>query len=126
MARNPDWPDSKVLVNGVYLEGLFSLSFTESQDKEVLYGQGAFPIDGGIQRGQRRYEGTLSIRQNDLRALELLGGGSVLNLRNVIITRVFIGEGILPSTENISGVQFSEVPKYQTCLLYTSPSPRDS
>lgn len=63
-SREFEFADIKVSALGVELTGLRGLTYKKSQEKEHVYGAGNQPKS--IQRGNKKYEGTLTLLKSDL------------------------------------------------------------
>lgn len=65
--REFEFADVKVFMLGRELSGLRGLKYKKSQEKEVVFGAGN---EGkGIQRGEKKYDGTLMLLKSDFDAL---------------------------------------------------------
>ena len=62
-SREFEFADTKVSLLAGQLSGLRGLTYKESQEKELVYGQGNRPK--AIQRGNFKYEGTLMMLKTD-------------------------------------------------------------
>lgn len=63
-SREYEYADCKVMLLGIELTGLRGIKYKKSQEKEVIHGAGNQPK--AIQRGQKKYEGTLMLLQSDV------------------------------------------------------------
>lgn len=113
--REYEWADISLNVGGVPIVGFREVRYKEAMEKEVMYAKGR---DGhSIQRGNRSVDGSLKFTQSQIEALELAGGGSLLNLKVDII--VSYGAELnaksvasaVTSTEIIKNCEFTEVEK---------------
>lgn len=88
--------DMNVTVLGRVITGLRGMEYTAKKAKEALYGAGVNPKS--IQHGRREYEGTLTVLQSELEALNRAakeaGYTDVLDLEfDIVVT--YLSEGIL-------------------------------
>lgn len=104
-SREYAWQDVTVIVGGKVLTGVQSVSFTESQTKEALYGKGNLPIS--IQPGRIEYSGELQVTQSELETMCNAGDGSLLNL-NVDIQVSFGNPPDAIKAFMLQGCQFTE------------------
>lgn len=103
--------DMAVTVLGRPIAGLHSLEYTTKKSKEALYGAGVNPK--AIQHGRREYEGTLTVLQSELEALNRSAkeNGSVdcLDLEfDIVVT--YANGGVL-TTDIIRCASITEFPK---------------
>lgn len=81
--------DMEVIILGRTIGGLRGIEYSSKKAKEVLYGTGR--KGRGIQHGKREYEGTLTITQSELaalnRAAQMIGKEDCLDLDfDIIVT----------------------------------------
>lgn len=81
--------DMEVIILGRTIGGLRGIEYSSKKAKEVLYGAGR--KGRGIQHGKREYEGTLTITQSELaalnRAAQMIGKEDCLDLDfDIIVT----------------------------------------
>lgn len=109
-SREYEFADMTVMVGGKDTVGLRGLKYSAKQEKEVLYGKGNEPI--AIQKGNKSYEGELTVLASELETLRLNGGGTILGLQ-VDIVAVYGNplQGDVMVTDVLQGVQFTEEPK---------------
>ena len=109
-SREYEFADMTVMVGGKDIVGLRGLKYDVKQEKETVYGKGNEPI--AIQKGNKSYEGELTILASELETLRLNGGGTVLNLQ-VDIAVVYGNplQGDVMTTDILQGVQFTEEAK---------------
>lgn len=109
-SREYEFADMTVMVGGKDTVGLRGLKYSVKQEKEVLYGKGNEPI--AIQKGNKSYEGELTILPSELETLRLNGDGTILGLQ-VDIVAVYGNplQGDVMVTDVLQGVQFTEEPK---------------
>ena len=109
-SREYEFADMTVMVGGKDIVGLRGLKYDVKQEKVTVYGKGNEPI--AIQKGNKSYEGELTILASELETLRLNGGGTVLNLQ-VDIAVVYGNplQGDVMTTDILQGVQFTEEAK---------------
>lgn len=108
-----EYADVKVQLLGAQLSGLRGLKYKKSQEKELVYGAGSDPKS--IQRGQKKYDGTLTLLKSDYDALHkaaiAAGYEDLIDVpgKDIIITCVYENtpNGML-STDTLIGVEFTE------------------
>lgn len=62
-----EWSNVTVLLLGRPITGIRGITYSENQEKEVVYARGNKPR--AIQKGNKSYEGSISILQSELEAL---------------------------------------------------------
>lgn len=109
-SREYEFADMTVMVGGKDITGLRGLKYTTKQEKELLYGKGNEPV--AIQKGNKSYDGELTVLASELETLRLNGGGTILGLQ-VDIVAVYGNplQGDVMVTDVLQGVQFTEEPK---------------
>lgn len=109
-SRQYEFNDLTLFLGNRDVTGIRSIKYTEKQDKEVIYGKGNKPIS--IQKGNKSYEGSIGLLQSELEALELVSGGSILDLDlTAVVTYGNPANGDMVKTDALIGVQFTEVPR---------------
>lgn len=109
-SREYEFADMTVMVGGKDTVGLRGLKYSAKQEKEVLYGKGNEPI--AIQKGNKSYEGELTILPSELETLRLNGGGTILGLQvDIVVVYGNPLQGDVMVTDVLQGVQFTEEPK---------------
>ena len=109
-SREYEFADLTVMVGGKDIFGLRGLKYSVKQEKGVLYGKGNEPI--AIQKGNKSYEGELTILASELETLRLNGGGSILGLQvDIVVVYGNPSQGDVMVTDVLQGVQFTEEPK---------------
>ena len=112
--REFEFADVKVKVLGANLSGLRGLTYKKSQDKAPLYAQGNKPKS--IQRGNKKYDGTLHILKSDLDALDTAAvAAGYEDITDVPAHLIFLtvvykkdDNQKMLCTENFIGVEFTE------------------
>ncbi|MEG1499385.1 MAG: hypothetical protein RRX93_07825 [Bacteroidales bacterium] len=104
--------DMQVVLFGKPIMGLKGIEYTSKKNKEVLYGAGRYPH--AVQHGKREYDGTLTLLQSELIALDrsaqLAGYKDCLDLDFDIVVCYLSPTGIL-TTDVIKGASITEKPK---------------
>ncbi|MBO4574801.1 MAG: hypothetical protein J5708_05715 [Bacteroidales bacterium] len=109
-SREYEFADMTVMVGGKDTVGLRGLKYSAKQEKEVLYGKGNEPI--AIQKGNKSYEGELTILPSELETLRLNGDGTILGLQvDIVVVYGNPLQGDVMVTDVLQGVQFTEEPK---------------
>lgn len=109
-SREYEFADLTVMVGGKDTVGLRGLKYSVKQEKEAVYGKGNEPI--AIQKGNKSYEGELTILASELETLRLNGDGTILGLQLDIVAvygNPLNGDAMV--TDVLQGVQFTEEPK---------------
>jgi hypothetical protein len=107
-----EFADMQVNIFGLNLTGLRGLMYKKTQEKELLYGQGNQPRS--IQRGNKKYDGTLTVLQSDLdlmnRAARAAGRDDVTDVpgKDITITCVYQQVDGLIKTDTFIGVEFMD------------------
>lgn len=113
--RQYEWADVSLILGGRDVVGLRGIKYKESQEKELLYGKGNQPLS--IQKGNRAYEGEITLLQSELETLKLLarqqtGRSSVLSLNlNAVVCYGNPLKGDAMITDRLYGIQFTEEEK---------------
>lgn len=76
-SREYEWSDITVVVAGRPVTGFRAVDYSSKQEKEALYAKGNKPH--GIQRGNKSYEGSITLLQSEYEALRQACGGDVLD-----------------------------------------------
>ena len=109
-SREYEFADMTVMVGGKDTVGLRGLKYSAKQEKEVLYGKGNEPI--AIRKGNKSYEGELTILPSELETLRLNGDGTILGLQvDIVVVYGNPLQGDVMVTDVLQGVQFTEEPK---------------
>ena len=105
-----EWADVNVVVAGRMVTGIRGVSYKSSQEKEPLYGKGSKPHS--IQRGNKSYEGSVTLLQSELEALELACGGDALDASfNIVVSYGNPFKGDVITTDLLVGCEITEIPK---------------
>ena len=109
--REYEWADVSVMLGGVLLTKIQGVSYTASQEKEVIYGKGNEPIS--VQKGNKSYSGSLTLLQSELDSLTLAGGDDgVLGLQvDILVVYGNPQKGDVLRKDYLRGVQFTSEPR---------------
>lgn len=109
-SREYEWADVSVVIAGRNVTGIRSVQYKESQEKELLYAKGNRPH--GMQHGNVSYEGSVSLLQSEVTAIEKAVGGSILRARmDIIVSYGNPSKGEPSKTDLLRGVEFTELSK---------------
>lgn len=106
------WGDITVVVLGRPVIGITGIEYTTKKAKEARFGSGREPKS--IQHGRREYEGTLTLMQSEVIALNhaaQAGGHKDILDVDVDIIVAYIGDNGIITTDKITCASFSEMPK---------------
>ncbi len=105
--RQYEYADITVSIGGRVITGLRGIKYSSKQEKEHVYGKGNEPMH--IQRGNRSYEGEVTLLQSELETLRLAGKGSVLGLRlDAVVAYGNPSQGDALIVDKIRGIEFTE------------------
>ena len=119
-SREYEWADITVVVAGRPVTGFRAVDYSSKQEKEALYAKGNKPH--GIQRGNKSYEGSITLLQSEYEALRQACGGDVLDASfdlvvaygnaskgDAIVTDILVGAEVTEdNTEWKQGDKFQE------------------
>lgn len=119
-SREYEWTDITVVVAGRPVTGFRAVDYSSKQEKEALYAKGNKPH--GIQRGNKSYEGSITLLQSEYEALRQACGGDVLDASfdlvvaygnaskgDAIVTDILVGAEVTEdNTEWKQGDKFQE------------------
>ncbi|MDY0200975.1 MAG: hypothetical protein RBR40_08305 [Tenuifilaceae bacterium] len=105
--RQYEYADITVALGGRIITGLRGVKYSSKQEKEAVYGKGNEPMH--IQKGNKSYEGEISMLQSELETLRLAGKGSVLGLRlDAVVAYGNPSKGDVLIVDKIRGIEFTE------------------
>ena len=109
--REYEWSDIRLILGGVEITGVRGIKYTPKQEKEALFAKGNKAHS--VQHGNFSVEGSMSITQSELLALDAAGNGSLLNIRSITAVVMYgdPSKGIPPVSETIKGISFTEAPR---------------
>ncbi|MBP5372445.1 MAG: hypothetical protein J6Y55_11065 [Bacteroidales bacterium] len=110
-SREYEFADITVITGGKDIIGLRGVKYSNKQDKEAIYGKGNLPIS--IQKGNKSYEGELSLLQSELETLEANSPKrDLMNLQfDMVVCYGNPSNGDAMVTDKLIGCQFTEETK---------------
>ena len=81
--REYEWMSITLLLGGRRVTGLRGIEYTAEQEQEALYGAGGLPM--GIQRGNTKYTGSITLTGSEFLMLRQACGGSILGASTTIV-----------------------------------------
>lgn len=100
------WASITLNVGGAVLNGFTGISYSETQEKENIYGAGDLPVERG--QGNREYEGSLTLLMQDVEQLRAASPSrSLLDLPMFTIV-VAYQSGAKIATHTLRNVEFTE------------------
>ena len=110
-SREYTWCDLRTYFLGREVAGMRAIEYKKKKTKTPLYAAGRKPRS--IQHGKREYEGTLTILQSELiamnRAAKQKGYEDIMDIEFDVIASYISEEGIT-TNDRISGVSITEMP----------------
>jgi len=113
--RQYEWADISLILGGRDVTGIRGIKYKEKQEKELMYGKGNQPLS--IQKGNKSYEGEITVTQSELETLKLLARqqtlrSSILGLNlNAVVCYGNPLKGDAMITDRLYGIQFTEEEK---------------
>lgn len=106
-SRQYEYADITLALGGRVITGLRGIKYASKMEKELVYGKGNEPLH--IQRGNKSYEGEVTLLQSELETLRAAGGGSVLGLRlDAVVAYGNPSHGDVLIVDKIRGLEFTE------------------
>lgn len=106
-SREYEWSDVNVVAAGRPVTGIRGVKYSSKQEKEVLHAKGNKPHS--IQRGNKTYDGELTVTQSEYEALRAAGGGDILDIsRDIVVAYGNPSKGDVITTDLLMGVEFTE------------------
>ena len=106
-SREYEWADINVVMAGRNVTGFRAVSYTSKQEKEALYAKGNKPHS--IQRGNKSYEGSISLVQSEYEALNQAAGGDILDASiDLVVSYGNPTKGDTIVTDLLQGVEFTD------------------
>lgn len=105
--REYEWSDVTVVLAGRLVTGLRGVKYSAKQEKELLHAKGNKPHS--IQRGNKTYDGEITLLQSEYEALKKASGGDILDASMDIVAAYgnpTAGDTI--TTDMLIGVEFTE------------------
>lgn len=106
-SREYEWSDVNVVAAGRPVTGIRAVKYSSKQEKEVLHAKGNKPHS--IQRGNKTYDGELTVTQSEYEALRAAGGGDILDISiDIVVAYGNPSKGDVITTDLLMGVEFTE------------------
>ena len=106
-SREYEWSDVNVVAAGRPVTGIRGVKYSSKQVKEVLHAKGNKPHS--IQRGNKTYDGELTVTQSEYEALRAAGGGDILDISiDIVVAYGNPSKGDVITTDLLMGVEFTE------------------
>lgn len=106
-SREYEWSDVNVVAAGRPVTGIRGVKYSSKQEKEVLHAKGNKPHS--IQRGNKTYDGELTVTQSEYEALRAAGGGDILDISiDIVVAYGNPSKGDVITTDLLKGVEFTE------------------
>lgn len=106
-SREYEWSDINVVMAGRNVTGFRAVSYTSKQEKEALYAKGNKPHS--IQRGNKSYDGSISLVQSEYEALKQAAGGDILDASiDLVVSYGNPTKGDTIVTDLLQGVEFTD------------------
>lgn len=104
--REYEWSDINVVLAGRTVTGFRAVKYSSKQEKEALYAKGNKPH--GIQRGNKAYEGSISLTQSEYEALSQASGGDILDISiDLVVSYGNPTKGDVIVTDLLQGAEFT-------------------
>lgn len=105
--REYEWSDVSVVLAGRPVTGLRGVKYSAKQEKELLHAKGNKPHS--IQRGNKTYEGEITLLQSEYEALKQACGGDILDASlDIVAAYGNPSAGDVMTTDILAGVEFTE------------------
>ena len=105
--REYEWSDVNVVLAGRIVTGLRGIKYGAKQEKELLHAKGNKPHS--IQRGNKTYDGEITLLQSEYEALRKASGGDILDASMDIVAAFGNpSAGDVITTDMLIGVEFTE------------------
>ena len=106
-SREYEWSDVNVVAAGRPVTGIRGVKYSSKQEKEELHAKGNKPHS--IQRGNKTYDGELTVTQSEYEALRAAGGGDILDISiDIVVAYGNPSKGDVITTDLLMGVEFTE------------------
>lgn len=106
-SREYEWSDVNVVAAGRPLTGIRGVKYSSKQEKEALHAKGNKPHS--IQRGNKTYDGELTVTQSEYEALSAAGGGDILDISiDIVVAYGNPSKGDVITTDLLMGAEFTE------------------
>ena len=105
--REYEWSDVTVVLAGRLVTGLRGVKYSAKQEKELLHAKGNKPHS--IQRGNKTYDGEITLLQSEYEALKTASGGDILDASmDIVAAYGNPSAGDVVTTDMLIGVEFTE------------------
>lgn len=105
--REYEWSDVTVVMAGRPVTGLRGVKYSAKQEKELLHAKGNKPHS--IQRGNKTYDGEITLLQSEYEALRQASGGDILDASlDIVAAYGNPTAGDVITTDVLVGVEFTE------------------
>ena len=105
--REYEWSDVTVVLAGRPVTGIRGVKYSAKQEKELLHAKGNKPHS--IQRGNKTYDGEITLLQSEYEALKQACGGDILDASlDIIASYGNPSQGDVITTDGLLGVEFTE------------------
>lgn len=105
--REYEWSDVTVVLAGRLVTGLRGIKYGAKQEKELLHAKGNKPHS--IQRGNKTYDGEITLLQSEYEALRKASGGDILDVSmDIVAAYGNPTAGDVITTDMLIGVEFTE------------------
>ena len=105
--REYEWSDVTVVMAGRLITGLRGVKYSAKQEKELLHAKGNKPHS--IQRGNKTYDGEITLLQSEYEALKQASGGDILDASlDIVAAYGNPTAGDVITTDVLVGVEFTE------------------
>ena len=105
--REYEWSDVTVVMAGRPVTGLRGVKYSAKQEKELLHAKGNKPHS--IQRGNKTYDGEITLLQSEYEALKQASGGDILDASlDIVAAYGNPSNGDAMTTDVLVGVEFTE------------------
>lgn len=105
--REYEWSDVTVVMAGRMITGLRGVKYSAKQEKELLHAKGNKPHS--IQRGNKTYDGEITLLQSEYEALKMACGGDILDgSMDIVAAYGNPNAGDVITTDVLVGVEFTE------------------
>lgn len=106
-SREYEWSDVNVVWAGKVVTGLRGVKYGSKQEKELVHGKGNKPMS--IQRGNKTYDGELTLLQSEYTTLREACGGDVLDGSfDIVVSYGNPTKGDVITTDILVGVEITE------------------
>lgn len=105
--REYEWSDVSVVMAGRLITGLRGVKYSSKQEKELLHAKGNKPHS--IQRGNKTYDGEITLLQSEYEAMKQASGGDILDVSvDIVAAYGNPSAGDVVTTDVLVGVEFTE------------------